>query len=341
MKKHFLMIAAVCCAMGANAQIKVKNNGYVGIGSLDPQYKFDVHMGGQTIRFRDWSDILIDTKSGLCNAPCIYPERDWYLQLGTNERKVGTIYVQTIHVDNLYNDSDSTFKYGFSKLNREHDKFRQLKPYKYKFTKEFMSRVPEKERAKLDHEHYGFKAQDIAKVYPELTYKDDSTGKYSVNYIGFIPILVEMVQELQSTVSAQNQKIKELEKEISENNNSFKDPRSGRKKMVAPSSATEEEDSIEIVEEEDVATNAFLFQNTPNPFSAETEIKYYVPQNANNAVIYVFSLNGNLLLTKPITAIGNGSVTISGNELSAGMYIYTLAVDGVEVDSKRMVLSER
>ena len=74
MKKHFLMIAAVCCAMGANAQIKVKNNGYVGIGSLDPQYKFDVHMGGQTIRFRDW----------------LILNRDYAMRLVFTQREIGT-----------------------------------------------------------------------------------------------------------------------------------------------------------------------------------------------------------------------------------------------------------
>ena len=52
----------------------------------------------------------------------------------------------------------------------------------------------------------------------------------------------------------------------------------------------------------------------------------------------MYSLNGNLLLTKPITQLGNGSVIINGNELEAGMYIYTLTVDGQEIDSKRMII---
>ena len=117
--------------------------------------------------------------------------------------------------------------------------------------------------------------------------------------------------------------------------------------MVAPSATNGEEEveeDVEIertVEKEDITTNAFLFQNSPNPFSTQTEIKYFVPDNAENACIYVFSLNGNLLLTKPITAIGNGSVTICGNELSAGMYIYTLAIGGVEADSRRMIITEK
>ncbi len=86
--------------------------------------------------------------------------------------------------------------------------------------------------------------------------------------------------------------------------------------------------------------SAFLFQNTPNPFSHETEIKYYVPENADNAVLYVFSLQGNMLLTKQISQLGNGSITISASELQPGMYIYTLAVDGQEADSKRMIITE-
>lgn len=86
------------------------------------------------------------------------------------------------------------------------------------------------------------------------------------------------------------------------------------------------------------ATDVVLYQNTPNPFSNETEIKYSVPESAGNAAINVYSLNGNLLFTKQITQLGNGSVTINGNELEAGTYIYTLSVNGVEIDSKQMIL---
>ncbi len=87
-------------------------------------------------------------------------------------------------------------------------------------------------------------------------------------------------------------------------------------------------------------SHIFSFQNTPNPFSHETEIKYYVPENADNAVLYVFSLQGNMLLAKPVSQLGNGSIAISASELQPGMYIYTLAVDGQEADSKRMIITE-
>lgn len=87
-------------------------------------------------------------------------------------------------------------------------------------------------------------------------------------------------------------------------------------------------------------TTAELFQNTPNPFSYQTEIKYYLPDNSNNAVLSVFSLNGKLMFSKQLTPKGIGSITVNGSELEAGTYIYTLLVNGVEVDSKRMILTK-
>ena len=56
--------------------------------------------------------------------------------------------------------------------------------------------------------HFGVKAKDNMEIYPELVKKDEN-GFYSVNYIEFIPILISVVQE-------QNEKIRTLEKIISE-----------------------------------------------------------------------------------------------------------------------------
>lgn len=38
---------------------------------------------------------------------------------------------------------------------------------------------------------------------------------------------------------------------------------------------------------------------------------------------------------------GKSSLTIHGNELKPGMYMYTLIVDGKIIDSKRMILTEK
>jgi len=38
--------------------------------------------------------------------------------------------------------------------------------------------------------------------------------------------------------------------------------------------------------------------------------------------------------------VKSSGITFSGSELAAGMYFYALIVDGKEVDTKRMVLTE-
>jgi hypothetical protein len=89
-----------------------------------------------------------------------------------------------------------------------------------------------------------------------------------------------------------------------------------------------------------ILANAFLYQNTPNPFNTTTEIKYFLPEGSTNAYIYVFNLQGNLLLTYNLSDNGFGSVIINGSSLNAGMYIYSLVVNGQEAETKRMILTK-
>lgn len=194
----------------------------------------------------------------------------------------------------------------------------------------------ERLRAEAAKNHLGLIAQEVQSVFPELV-KEDTAGYLYVDYIGLIPVIIEALKEQQSTIDVQSQKIKELEIEVTSNSSMFKDE---RKKMLAHSSTGENKNN-DLIETEDFTTNAFLFQNLPNPFCAQTEIKYFVPENTGNAVLYVFSLNGNMLLSKTLTQTGYGSITINGSELKPGMYIYTLAINGVEIDSKRMILTDK
>jgi len=43
---------------------------------------------------------------------------------------------------------------------------------------------------------------------------------------------------------------------------------------------------------------------------------------------------------KKILATRSGMVEIKGSDLQAGMYLYSLIVDGREVDTKRMILTK-
>lgn len=87
------------------------------------------------------------------------------------------------------------------------------------------------------------------------------------------------------------------------------------------------------------ATGAMLYQNTPNPFDSYTEIRYVLPQNYTHAKLMVFDMNGKQLRDIALQGAGEGKTQLSSAELAAGMYLYSLVVDGKEVDTKRMILS--
>ena len=84
---------------------------------------------------------------------------------------------------------------------------------------------------------------------------------------------------------------------------------------------------------------ASLAQNTPNPFTERTTIRFTLPENTRNAYIYIFDMSGKMQKQIPIDS-SMQSVTIEGYELSAGMYIYSLVIGGKEVKTRRMILSK-
>ncbi|MBR6187386.1 MAG: T9SS type A sorting domain-containing protein, partial [Prevotella sp.] len=86
-------------------------------------------------------------------------------------------------------------------------------------------------------------------------------------------------------------------------------------------------------------TKATLYQNAPNPFTAQTEIRFSLPDDAPQAYIYVFDMTGKMQKQIPVNP-SQQSVTINGYELSAGIYLYSLVVGGQEIDTKRMILSK-
>jgi len=84
---------------------------------------------------------------------------------------------------------------------------------------------------------------------------------------------------------------------------------------------------------------ALLYQNAPNPFNQNTVIKYFVPYESKQSFLYVYDLKGTQLRSYNLNK-GDCNVTIYGNELIAGIYLYSLVVDGKMVDTKQMILTE-
>lgn len=82
-----------------------------------------------------------------------------------------------------------------------------------------------------------------------------------------------------------------------------------------------------------------MYQNNPNPFTENTAILATVPEGAD-AQICIYNLQGKQLMSKDLQASGTCSVTVAANELHAGMFLYSLIVNGKLVDTKTMVITE-
>lgn len=158
---------------------------------------------------------------------------------------------------------------------------------------------------------YGFLAQDVKNVYPDLVY-ETGDGDMCIDYTGFIAILVDAVKKLQTKVASQQQEISELK----------------------------EEKMPELQNEENGGTLNSLSQNRPNPFNSTTTIECSIAETVGTAFLCVYDLNGSQKLRMDIHERGKTQISIDGSALQAGMYIYTLIADGVEIDSKRMILTE-
>jgi hypothetical protein len=84
---------------------------------------------------------------------------------------------------------------------------------------------------------------------------------------------------------------------------------------------------------------AILGQNSPNPYNQETFIQYYIPLSAKVAEIHFTDISGKLIRKFPIESLGKGQLNLRSNNLPHGNYQYSLIVDGILIDSKKMIIT--
>ena len=167
-------------------------------------------------------------------------------------------------------------------------------------------------------ERYGFIAQNVKEVFPQLVHTD-KTGYMYVDYIGLIPILVQSINELKAELA----KVKGEEQD-EENTPSL---------MLAAQHASQNEIEASL-------GAAKLYQNAPNPWSSETVIRYSLPNDVAKADIYIYDMQGAQLKSIPAQGRGESQVTLTARDLKAGMYLYALVADGQLIDSKQMILTK-
>lgn len=83
--------------------------------------------------------------------------------------------------------------------------------------------------------------------------------------------------------------------------------------------------------------NIILNQNVLNPFAERTVITYLIPESVGKAQIHLYDGLGKLINTVEISDRGAGQINVYANDLSTGVYTYSLVSDGQIVSTKRMV----
>jgi hypothetical protein len=231
--------------------------------------------------------------------------------------------------------SDGRFKKDIKEDVSGLDFIKKLRPVSYTVDKDAFDtflRIPDSLRnlsplaRKKGVRQTGFVAQEVEAVIKKTGFVFDGVeapqhenDHYSIRYAEFVVPLVKAVQELTDREEKQKQLMEDMQKEIL----TLKEGLQAYTGGALP-------EKIESV----------LYQNNPNPFSTDTEIKMEVSESAGSAVLMVYNLEGRQLKDVRVQGRGKTSVKIGGSELNAGMYLYALIVDGKVVDTKRMILTK-
>ena len=92
-----------------------------------------------------------------------------------------------------------------------------------------------------------------------------------------------------------------------------------------------------------VATDYFLSNNRPNPFNNNTQIEYTLPENGKVKLSVTDLLGQEIaVLVDASQSAGTNTVDFNGSNLTQGVYIYKIVVQGETrdfVETRRMVIS--
>lgn len=225
----------------------------------------------------------------------------------------------SIQVANVYNYSDARAKENIQPLSMGLNTILSLRPVSYNWKQEPSQAIAT--TASIDSSNdlhgaaygpiedeqtqYGFLAQEVENVIPDAV-KTDEEGHKMINYTAIIPMLVQAIQEMQSTIEAQAQKIDLLSNGA-----------------VASAYASNADNKI-------IGCN-------PNPANGNVTITTKLQDETSSGQLVISSMTGNREKTFAVSC-GMPSVTENVSSLNAGIHIVSLYVNGKLADSQRLIV---
>jgi hypothetical protein len=238
-----------------------------------------------------------------------------------------------------YFGSDSTLKENITKVESPLTKLKKLNGYEYNYKNDFKKGTKTtgyiKNEQKIER-RLGLLAQEVEQVFPGVVKTMPDSTK-AISYTDLTALLIESIKEQQIQIETLQEIVYSQEKDLVKIKEKYEKCCSTDKKSNLKSGSIDDnfnEDDLLLDSE-----MAKLYENTPNPFSQNTEIKFYIPEAAVNSILIIHDMQGVEIMSFPIQQKGSGIKIISGTELQAGMYLYTLLIDGKIIDTKRMILT--
>jgi len=260
------------------------------------------------------------------------PVRNWALAGLANSDTLGSSAVQALGdvtvTGLLFFTSDEKLKKDVRDMNSILNDITRLTPKIYKYDHAKIGKV-----LPLG-EQYGFLAQEVKELFPELVTKKYATGLNknnefdedlvefdAVNYVGMIPILWKGVQEQQTIIDNQQTQISDLAEQLDElerlllelaaqNNGSIHPPQTEPTSMPSP-----------------VFEKIRLQQNQPNPFQMSTTINYFITETEKYASLMIFDGTGQMIQSHNLEIGFETSIEISLEEFPSGIYSYAVSTE--------------
>ncbi len=243
-----------------------------------------------------------------------------------------------------YNTSDARFKFNVKEEVKGLEFIKKLRPVTYQMnteqlddfkTQDLPDSVKSVHKNGMDYTaskqivHSGFLAQEVEQAAKQTGFAssivsvpvDPNKSNYGLNYAEIVVPLVKAVQEQQKMIDSLQTQINALSG-------------TGGRKINNSSN----DKGVSIINTELSTTDAIVLNDAvPNPFAEQTIITYNIPKNTGNAQLLFYDQNGRMIKTVDITAKGQGQLNVYANDLTSGVYSYTLLVDGKVFDTKKMV----
>ncbi|MGQ0827817.1 MAG: tail fiber domain-containing protein [Bacteroidota bacterium] len=239
--------------------------------------------------------------------------------------------------------SDGTLKQNIDTISNISNVLSQLKPRTF-----FYDTLAHTNINLSAKRQYGFIAQDVETILPELVgsavhpAKFDSLGNIitpaltykTLNYQAFIALMMKGMQEQQSKIDSLNDAVAQLSSAVNScclngikaTNNINNNSNNNQLNSINVS-------DVKLTD----AQSIVLEQNVPNPFAEQTTISYSLPDNTGKAQLLFYNASGKLIQSVDLSQKGQGQLNVFANDLSNGVYTYTLVVDGNIIESKKML----